>query len=79
MAMRCGRLQKITELFDRQTRIANDAAHGECIDGIVAWDGNDARAVAHDNMFSLTRDMKARLLESAHSVKVIDTRETRQR
>ena len=76
--MRVRGLQQSTELFDRQTRIASDAAHGECIDGIVPRDGNDARAIAHDNMLSLARDMKAGFLERAHSVKVIDAREARQ-
>jgi len=76
--MRVRQLQQITELLDRQTRIASDAAHRECIDRVVPRDCNDARSIAHDNMLSLTRDMKAGFLESAHSVKVIDTRETRQ-
>ncbi len=76
--MRVRQLPQITELLYRQTRIASDASHGECIDGIVPRDGNDARTIAHDNMLSLTRDMKAGFLKSAHSVKVIDTREARQ-
>ena len=76
--MRVRQLQQITELLDRQTRIASDAAHSECIDGIVPRDGNDARSIAHHNMLSLTRDMKACFLERAHSVKVIDTRKARQ-
>ena len=76
--MRVRQLQQITELLDRQTRIASDAAHGECVDGIVPRDGNDARTIAHDNMLSLTRNMKASFLERAHSVKVIDAWEARQ-
>jgi len=76
--MRVEQLQQSTELLDGQTRIASDAAHGECIDGIVSRDGNDAHTIAHDDMLSLTRDMKAGLLERAHSVKVIDAWEARQ-
>ena len=76
--MRVGQLQQSTELLDRQTRIASDAAHGKCIDGIVPRDGNDARTIAHDNMLSLTRDMKTGFLERAHSVKVVDAWEARQ-
>lgn len=76
--MRVGQLKKITELLDRQTRIASDAAHSECIDGIVPRDGNDARAIAHDNMLTLTRDMKSGFLERAHSIKVIDAWKARQ-
>ena len=76
--MRVRQLHQCTELLDRQTRIASDAAHGECIDGIVPRDGNDTHTIAHDNMLSLTRDMKAGLLERAYSVKVIDAWEARQ-
>jgi hypothetical protein len=57
---------------------SRDTAHGECIDGIVPRDGNDAQTIAHDNMLPLTRDMKAGFLESAHGVKVIDTWDARQ-
>lgn len=76
--MRVRQLQQITELLDRQTRVASDAAHGECIDGIVPRYGNDARTIAHDNVLSLTRDVKAGFLKSAHSIKVIDTWDARQ-
>ena len=76
---RCSRrLQQFTKLLDGQAGIASDTAHGECIDRIVPRDSHDALAIAHDDMLPLTRDAKAGFLECAHSVKVIDARNTRQ-
>ena len=67
-------LQQFTKLLDRQASIASDTAHGECIDRIMSGDGHDALAVAHDDMFALTRDAKSGFLKRAHGVKMIDTR-----
>lgn len=71
-------LQQFTKLLDRQASIASDTAHGECIDRIVPRDGHDALAIAHDDMFSLSRDAKAGFLERTYGVKVIDTWDARQ-
>ena len=65
-------------MFYRQTSIACDSTHGECIYGIVSGDGHDPQAIGHDDMFALTRDSKADFFESADGIKVIDTWDARQ-
>ncbi len=69
--MRAMRLQQLTELVNGKARVAGDAAHGERVDRIVAGNGHDALAVAHDDVLSLTHDPETSLFQCAHGVEVI--------
>ena len=46
--------------------------YGDRIDWIVARDGEDALAIAHHDMLSLTDDTKASLFQRPYSSEVID-------
>lgn len=65
-------LQEGFELFNSQTRIANDATHRERVDWIMARNGDDARTVAHHDMFALPHDSESCLFECAHRIEMID-------
>jgi len=71
-------LQQFTKFLDGQAGIAGDTPHSECIDRIMPRDGNDALAIGHDDVLSLTRNRKSRFLERTHSVKMVDARDARQ-
>ena len=71
---RYGRSQQLAKLLDRESSIANDTAHGDGIDRVVTRNGQDACAIAHNNVLSLTEDRKSGLFEGSYCVKVIDAR-----
>src|SRR6266513_3453441 len=64
-------LQQRSKLLDGKARVAGNPAHRERVDRIVAGNGHDASAVAHDNVLPLTQDPKPRFFESAYGVEVI--------
>src|SRR5437588_9843879 len=64
--------EQLFEFFDRQACVTHDAAHRECVDGIMARDGEDAYTVGHDDVLTLTNDAEARLLQSFDRVRMID-------
>ena len=68
----CSLLQEVTKLLDGKSSVTNDTAKRKSVDWVVAWDGEDARAVRHNNMFSLTRNGKPCLLKRAHRIEVVD-------
>jgi hypothetical protein len=51
-------LQELTKLLHRQTGVASDAAHRECVDRVVARNGQYSLTIAHDDVFTLTDDPK---------------------
>jgi len=57
-------------LLDGQSGVADNAAHGESIHRIVAWNGQDALAVGHHDVFALTQNAETSLLQRAHRLKV---------
>jgi hypothetical protein len=54
--------EELSEFLYGQTGIANDAAHREGIDWIVARDGENAYAIGHDDVLALSHDAEASLL-----------------
>jgi hypothetical protein len=54
----CVKLQQFFELLDREPSVADDTAECECVDRIMPWDGEDARAVGHNDVLALARDVK---------------------
>src|SRR5665647_430883 len=71
------RLQKSAELLDSQSRVARDTAHCEGIHGIVTRDHEDARAIGHDDVLVLARDVESGFLQRPYSVEVIDAGDLR--
>lgn len=65
-------LQQRAELLDGKPCVARNSAHRERVDRIMARNGHDALAVAHDNVLPLTHDPKTGLFECAHGVEMID-------
>lgn len=41
-------------MLDGQSGVTNDTAEGKGVDRVMTWDRQDARAVRHDDMLSLT-------------------------
>jgi len=60
------------KLLQVQTRVPDDAAHGERIDWIVAWNRQDSRPIRHDNMRALAKNPEARFFQSGNGSKMID-------
>ena len=56
------RLEEGPKLLVRQSRIADDARHGDGVDRIVAGNGQDAMTVTHHDVPSLAHDRKPCLL-----------------
>jgi len=72
------RSEEFAELLNRKAGISNNSAEGECVDRVVSWNGQDAAAVRHDDVLALTHDHKARFLQGAHSIEMVDARDLRQ-
>lgn len=71
--------EQFPELLYRETCVTNDTAHRDRIDRVVTRDGEDAISIAHHDVFTLTHESKSCLLQRAHGVKVIDSRNLWQR
>lgn len=54
-------LEEPPKFFEVKPRIPDNAAHRKCIDWIVARNGENSRAVCHDNMCTLPQNSEARL------------------
>ena len=72
------RSQQLAKLINRETGIAHNTAESESVDGVVARDRQNTRAIRHDDMLTLTNDRETCLLQSAHCIEVIDPRDLRQ-
>lgn len=68
------RLQELPELLDVQTGVANDASHSECIDGIVARNCKDSRAIGHNNVCTLPKNAKPRFLQRGYGSQMVNSR-----
>ena len=71
-------LKQIAKLFDGKPGVADDTAEGKRVDGVVTRDGEDARAVGHNDVLALADHRKSGLFESADSIEVIDAGNLRQ-
>ena len=71
------RSEQLLELFDAEPGIAHDAAEREGVDRVVSRDGEDARAIGHDDVLGLTRNAKARLLERTNRLLMRDAEDLR--
>lgn len=67
-----GKLQKSAEGLDCEAGVTNDAAHSEGIHGIVPRNGEDPRAVGHNDVLALADNDEADFLERADRVEVVD-------
>lgn len=67
-------LKQLAKLFDSEPGVADDTAEGKCIDGVVTRDGEDARAVGHNDVLALADHRKPGLFESADGIEMIDAR-----
>ena len=68
------RLEQITELLNRQPGVPGNTTHRERVDRVMARDGQNALAVAHDDVLSLTHDLESGFSERSYCIKVIYTR-----
>lgn len=68
-------LQECAESLDRQPGVANDAAHRDGVDRIVARDGDDAHAIAHDDMLTLAQNGEPGLLQRPDGIQMVDAGE----
>ncbi len=70
-------LQERAEFFFTEPGIADDSAHGKCIDGVVPGNGDDPDTVGHHDVLALPGDAEARFLQSPHRILMGDTRNAR--
>lgn len=68
------RSQQFAKLVNSKTGITNNAAEGESVDGVVARDRQNARAIRHDDMLTLSNNRETCLLQGAHRIEVVDAR-----
>lgn len=48
------RLEQFTKLLDGKSGVADDTTQCECVDGIVARNGQNARPIRHDKVLALS-------------------------
>jgi hypothetical protein len=58
--------------------VSGDTIEGKCVDGVVTRDGEDARAIGHNDMLALADHRKSGLFESADRIEMVDARDLRQ-
>lgn len=66
------RLEKLAKLFNGKAGVSHNTAKGKRIDRVVAWNGQDAPTITHNDVFALTHNSKPGLFTGAYRVKVID-------
>lgn len=69
--------KQLPKLVHSEPSIFRDATHGKRLNGIVAWDGDLADAIAHDDVLSLPNDLKAGLFKSADGIEMMNPRDFR--
>ena len=62
-----------------QTRVFHDSTHRNRIHGIVSWNGDEVRAVAHYHVLALTHNLEAGLFERPNRPEMINTGNFRHR
>ena len=67
-------LQQRTESIFSEPGVADDAAHGERVHRVVSGHRDNPDIVGHDDVLTLSRDPKARLLQGADGVLMVDAR-----
>ena len=71
-AFESGQLEELSELFDGQSRIPDDAAHCDGVYRVMARNGEEADAISHDDVGALPEDPKAGFLQSGHRTQMVD-------
>ena len=72
---RLGRgLDELSEIIGRESCIAGDSTHRECVDRVMAGDRDDPGAVSHDDVLALPSDSKPSLLERTDGIEMVDSR-----
>lgn len=56
-------LQEFFELIRREPGVSSDIAHGNRVYGVVSGDGQSSCAVTHDDMATLTDNLKPNFLK----------------
>ena len=64
--------QKFFELFHAKAGVASNAAHRESVYGILARNRHNTNSIRHDDVFTLTQNAEASLLQSPHGIEMID-------
>jgi len=67
-------LKHLAKLFDSEPGVPDDTAEGKGVDGIVTRDGEDARAVRHNDVLAWSDHREPGFFESADGIKMIDAR-----
>ena len=70
-------LQQHAKFVFTEPGVADDAAHGERVHRVVSGNRDDPDIVGHDDVLALPGDPKARLLQSAYGVLMVDARYSR--
>ena len=65
-------LEKLSKLLDRKPCISNYTAQRKCIDRVMAWNGQDALTIPHNDVFALAHNSKPGLFKRAYCVKMVD-------
>ena len=60
------RSQQLSKLLNCQAGIAQNSAHYEGVDRILAWNRQDSLTVRHHDMLALTQNTKSGLLQGAN-------------
>jgi len=70
--------KQLAKLFDGEAGVPDDTAEGKRVDGVVTRDGEDTRAVGHNDVLALADHRKSGLFESADGIEMIDAWNLRQ-
>src|SRR5262245_46345249 len=69
---RNGGLEQLAEFIDRKSRILDNTAHRESLDGVVPGDGDLTGPVGHHDVLALPDNPEPRLLQGADRILVVD-------
>ena len=71
------RSKQYLEFIDGKSCILHNTAHGKRLDWIMAGNGDKAFSVAHNNMLSLSDNLKTNFFKGANCENVVDSRQLR--
>jgi hypothetical protein len=65
--------EELSKFLDGQSRVADNSSHGKRIDGILAWNCQDAPSVGHDHMYTLAQNPETCSFKCCNCAAMVDS------
>lgn len=69
--------EQLTKPVGAEASVSGDASHGECVDRVVSWNGQNSSSVRHNSVLALTNHFEASLSECPDRLCMVDARNLR--